>query len=196
MKKSYLIFLLFSILLICSSNCRANFSVTPRELSIKMNDYFIQGNSSKKISVTNQIEESINVSWYLDNPSQELIRENKTLIPSLTWISIEPEWKVIPPNGSAFFYIYLDIPEEKNNFNQHWESWPIFKQKETEFFNWEHAVRLYIDTPEIIQQNGENGKNLFSIFSENILIIFFIVIIFIVATISLLFLKNRNKKSY
>jgi len=192
MKKSYVIFLLFSILLICSSNCKGNFSVTPRELSIKMEDYFISGNSSKKIIVTNQIEESINISWYLDNPSQDLIRENKTLIPSLTWISIEPEWKTIPPNGNTFFYIYIDIPEDKDNYNQHWELWPVFKQEETEFFNWEHAVRLYIDTPEIVPDDEKKEQNLFSIFSENILIIFFFVIIFTAAIVSLFFLKIKN----
>lgn len=195
MKKSYVIFLLFSILLILSSNCKGNFSVNPRELAIKMEDYFISGNSSKKIIVTNQIEESINVSWYLDNPSQDLIRENKTLIPSLTWINIEPEWINIPPNSSTFFYIYLEIPQDKDNYNQHWELWPVFKQEETEFFNWEHAVRLYIDTPETIQNDGKKDQKLFSIFSENILMIFFIVIIFSVAIVSLLFVKIKNRKS-
>jgi hypothetical protein len=195
MKKSYVIFLIFSILIILSSNCKGNFSVTPRELSIKMEDYFISGNSTKKIIVVNQIEESINVSWYLDNPSQDLIRENKTFIPSLTWINIEPDWKTIPPNGSTFFYIYLDIPEEKDNYNQHWELWPVFKQEETEFFNWEHAVRLYIDTPEIVTNDEKKDQDLFSIFSENILMIFSIIIIFIGSISSILFLKNRNKKS-
>jgi hypothetical protein len=195
MKKSYVIILLFSILLICSSNCKGNFSATPRELSIKMEDYFISGNSSKKIIVTNQIEENINVSWYLDNPSQDLIRENKTLIPSLMWISIEPEWITIPPNGSAFFYIFLDIPEEKNNYNQHWELWPVFKQEETEFFNWEHAVRLYVSTPDIDPNDGREGQNLFSIFSENILMILFIVIVLTIAVVSIFFVKIKNKKS-
>ena len=192
MKKSYVIFLIFSILLIFSSNCKGNFSVTPRELSIKMEDYFISGNSSKKIIVTNQIEESINVSWYLDNPSQGLIRENKTLIPSLAWITIEPEWKTIPPNGTTYFYIYLDIPEDKDNYNQNWELWPVFKQEETEFFNWEHAVRLYIDTPETVPNDEKKDQDLFSIFSENILMIFLIIIILTTAIVSILFLKNKK----
>ena len=195
MKKSYVIFLLFSILLIFSSNCKGNFSVTPRELTINMEDFFIQGNTSKKISVTNQIEESINITWYLDNPSQDLIRENKTLIPSLTWISIEPEWKIIPPNGSTFFYIYSDIPEIKDNYNQHWELWPVFKQEESEFFNWEHAVRLYIDTPETIQNDEKKDQNIFSIFSENILMILLIAIILTIAAVSIFFVKIKNKKS-
>jgi hypothetical protein len=160
-----------------------------------MENYFIQGNTSKKISVTNQIEESINITWYLDNPSQDLIRQNKTLIPSLTWISIEPEWKIIPSNGSTSFYIYLDIPKEKDNYNQHWELWPVFRQEETEFFNWEHAVRLYIDTPEIISNDGKKDQNLFSIFSENILMIFLIIIIFTIAIVSFFFLIIKNKKS-
>ena len=83
MKKSCLIILFFSILLIFTSSSSANFSVKPRELSIIMKDDLIFGNASKMVFVTNNIEESINISWYLDNPSQDLIRENKTLIPSL-----------------------------------------------------------------------------------------------------------------
>ncbi|KYK32623.1 MAG: hypothetical protein AYK22_07235 [Thermoplasmatales archaeon SG8-52-3] len=149
MKKSYLI-ILFSFLLIFTSSCLANFNVQPREISIIMNENFIYGNTTKMIIITNNNDENINISWYLDNPTQDLIRENKTLIPSLSWISIEPKWQIIAPFGSARFYIILKIPEEKENFNQHWETWPVFKQEETQFFNWEHAVRLYIDTPEIL----------------------------------------------
>ena len=195
MKKSYVILLFFSILLIFTSNCKGNFNVQPRELSIKMEDEFIQGNTSKKIVVTNNIEKEINISWYLDNPTQDLIRENKTIIPSLSWIIIEPQWKIIPSNGSSIFYIYLDIPEEKDNYNQHWETWPVFKQEESQFFNWEHAIRLYIDTPETHQNDNKKNQNLFSFFSENSLIIFLILIICISVGISLLFITIKTKKN-
>ena len=122
MRKSFALLLIFSIFLIYPSVCKANFSVQPREISITMETDFIQGNTSKSVIITNNIDESINVSWYLDNPTQDLIRENKTLIPSLSWINIKPNWQIIPPKNKTLFYIYLDIPEEQENFNQHWES--------------------------------------------------------------------------
>ena len=162
MKKSFVLLLIFSILLMFNSICKADFSVKPRELSIVMADEFIQGNTSKSLIVTNTIEESINISWYLDHPTQDLIRENKTLIPSLLWISIEPKWQIIKPGNDALFYIYLDIPEKTENLNKHWETWPVFKEEETEFFNWEHAIRLYIDTPEIIPNDNIRNEYLFS----------------------------------
>jgi hypothetical protein len=159
-----------------------------------MTDEFIQGNTSKKVIVSNKIDESINISWYLDNPSQDLIRENKTLIPSLSWVNIEPEWKIIPPNGSHIFYIYLEIPQENKNLNKYWEVWPVFKQEETELFNWEHAIRLYIDTPRALPETNED-ENLFSFFSQNSLLIFLLIVIFISFAISLFILKYRFKKN-
>jgi hypothetical protein len=194
MRKSYAV-LLFSILLFFLPICKANFSINPREISIIMEDDFIQGNTSKMVIVTNNIEESINISWYMDNPTQDKIRENKTLIPSLSWISITPQWKIIPPNGSTMFYIYLDIPKDKENLNQNWEIWPVFKQEETQFINLEHALRLYIDTPEIFPNEKNENKNQPSIIYENSIIFVIIAIIFIVVAISLYILKTKNNKS-
>ena len=177
-----------------TSNCKGNFSVTPIEQSIKMNDEFIQGNTTKKIIISNNIEDSINISWYVDNPTLDLIRENKTLIPSLSWISIEPRWKIIPPNSSSDFYIYLDIPQDKNNYNKHWETWLVFKQEKIQFFNWEHAVRLYIDTPEDYPNNDNKDNDLFSFFSENSLILIIFVVIIISLVIIFYFVKFKNEK--
>lgn len=194
MRKFYAL-LLFTILLLFLPICNANFNITPREISITMEDDFIQGNTSKKVIVTNNIEESINISWYLDHPTQDSIRENKTLIPSLSWISIFPLWKIIPPNGSTMFYIYLDIPKDKGNLNQNWEIWPVFKQEETQFFSWEHALRLYIDTPEILQNEENKDQNLLSFIYENSIIFVIIAVIFIAVVISLYILQTKNKKS-
>lgn len=194
MRKSYAI-LLFSILLLFAPICNADFSISPREISITMEDDLIQGNTSKKVVVTNHFEESINISWYLDHPTQDSIRENKTLIPSLSWISIIPRWKIIPPNSSTMFYIYLDIPKDKENLNQHWEIWPVFKQEETQFINWEHALRLYIDTPEIFSNEENEDQYLPSFIYENSIIIVIIAIIFIAVAISLYILQTKNKKS-
>jgi len=193
MKKSYLI-ILFSFLLIFTSSCLANFNVQPREISIIMNENFIYGNTTKMIIITNNNDENINISWYLDNPTQDLIRENKTLIPSLSWISIEPKWQIIAPFGSARFYIILKIPEEKENFNQHWETWPVFKQEETQFFNWEHAVRLYIDTPEKFPNELSKEKDIFSILNENS-IIYSVIVICVIIVFSVFIVKIKNKKS-
>ena len=188
MKKSYVLILFFFLLLIASINCKGNFNVSPRELSIKMEDELISDNTSKKIIISNNIDENINISWYIDNPSLDLIRENKTPIPSLSWISIEPEWKIIPPNGSSNFYIYLKIPNEKENYNKNWETWPVFKQEESQLFNFEHAIRLYIDTPETYNINEKEDSNFLS---DNFLFMV-IIAIFIIAVAILIFFKYQT----
>ncbi len=198
MRKSFTLLLIFFIFLICFPICKGNFGVNPRELSIIMIDEFIQGNTSKRVMITSNIEESINISWYIDNPSSDLMRENKTLIPSLSWISIKPKWQIIPPESNSFFYIYLDIPKEQENFNQHWEVWPVFKQEETQFFNWEHAVRLYIDTPELLPNDNDKEQDLVFFITENLVIIASIAIIFVAVAISLFIIRpimKKNKKS-
>jgi len=194
MGKTFALLLIFSIFLLCFPICKGNFSVQPREIFITMKDKLIHGNTSKSVIITNNLEESINISWYLDHPTPDLIRENKTPIPSLSWISIKPQWQIIPANSNAIFFIYLNIPEEKENFNQHWESWPVFKQEETQLFNWEHAVRLYIDTPVIFPTENDKNQNLFSVVTENSVIIFTIVIVCIAVVISLFIIKSNMKK--
>ncbi len=195
MRKSFALLLIFFIFLMCSPMCKGNFGVNPRELSIIMNDEFVQGNTSKSVMITNNIQESINISWYLDHPTSDLIRENKTLIPSLSWINLEPKWQIIPPESNAFFYIYLDIPEEQENFNQHWEAWPVFKQEEIQFFNWEHTVRLYIDTPENFLTDNNKEQDLVSFITENPVIIAVIAIVCIAFAISLFIIIPKIKKN-
>jgi len=195
MRKSFAFLMIFSILLIFNSICKGDFNVKPRELSIVMEDEFIHGNTTKSVVVTNTIEESINISWYLDHPTQDLIRENKTLIPSFSWISIKPKWQIIPPGSEGLFYIYLDIPVEKENLNKHWETWSVFKQEETQFFNWEHAIRLYIDTP--IDFSNDNSKDEvgLSFFSDNSILISVVLIICITFVVLLFIIKPRFKKN-
>ncbi|KYK21625.1 hypothetical protein AYK24_08830 [Thermoplasmatales archaeon SG8-52-4] len=188
MKKSLSLLFIFTLLFISFPICKANFNVFPRELSITMNNELIKGNTSKRVLIANNIDENINVSWYIDNPTLDIIRENRTIIPDLNWISIEPEWQEIPPDGNAYFYIYLNIPKIPQNFDQHWEVWPTFKQDETQFINLEHTVRLYIDTPANIESDNEGFIFDFYII---ILVIIFIIIIFVI----LLFIfKKRNHK--
>ena len=188
MKKSFYLILIFIILLTCFSICKASFLVFPREISITMDNEFIKGNTSKRVLISNNIDEIINVSWYIDNPTLDLIRENRTIIPFLSWVSIEPDWQVIQPNDNAYFYIYLDIPKEPQNLDQHWEVWPTFKEEETQTFNLEHTVRLYIDTPAEIK--NDNGLNIFSI---EYLVIILILIIAVVTILFFIGKKNYKK---
>ncbi|KYK27976.1 hypothetical protein AYK20_07610 [Thermoplasmatales archaeon SG8-52-1] len=187
MKKRLLLLLIFILFLVCFPVCKGNFNVFPLELSITMSNEFIKGNTSKRVLITNNIEKSINISWYLDNPTLDLIRENKTIIPYLDWISIEPKWQVIQPYENTFFYIYLDIPDSPQNYNQHWEVWPTFKNEETQFFNLEHSVRLYIDTPaEIINDDEGNIFDFFNIQNS------VLILIIMIAALTLFFIIRKK----
>lgn len=148
MKKLFagiVLFLFFSSL---SYGCRANFAVSPDQISINMDKEFIYGNTLKKIFVTNNNGEDFNVTWYLENPTPpSKIRPNRTTIPDLSWIDLEPKWRVIPPGETGEFFIYLNIPKTKDTINKKWESWITFKAVDKEFFNIEYAIRLLINTP-------------------------------------------------
>jgi len=193
MKKLLVLSSLFLFLLLYSPICKGNFDVQPREIFVTMNDKIIQGNTSKSVTIINSNDESINISWYIDHPSLDLIRENRTLIPSLSWISLEPQWKIIPPSSNGIFYIYLDIPKQQKNLNQHWETWPVFKEEQSQFFNWEHTVRLHIDTPNKLPD--DTNQNIVTIIMENIVLISVITIICIGVVISLFIIRFRIQKN-
>jgi len=184
---------LFLLLLICFPTCKSNFDLQPRELFVTMENEFIQGNTSKSVRIINPNDESINISWYIDHPTSDLIRENRTKIPSLSWISLEPQWQIIPPKSSTLFYIYLDIPKQQKNLNQHWETWPVFKEEQSQFFNWEHTVRLHIDTPNKLPD--DTNQNIVTIIMENIVLISVITIICIGVVISLFIIRFRIQKN-
>ena len=129
----------------------AGVNVSPAELSITMNDGFIQGNTSKKITIYINENDPYNVSWYLEHPNPiDWIRPNKTTIPNLSWIDVEPKWQIIQAYSYANFYIHLSIPEQEDLLGQHWETWVTFKfdnLNSGSIIGQEYAVRTYIDTP-------------------------------------------------
>jgi hypothetical protein len=163
-------------------------SVSPAEITISMeNENFINGNTSKKITVTNSYNYTYNITWYIEHPSSSLMRSNKTCITNLSWVDVEPKWLEIPSKSSGIFYIYLDIPETQENFNKNWETWVTFKGGKQNFsggvFNLEYAIRVYINTPSI-----EDKINI--PFLE--IAILSIVIIVLIAVIAIF---NKNKKT-
>lgn len=160
MKKTLALIILLFLSLAFSTVCRANIAVQPLELSITMDNEFIHGNTSKKIAITNNNDYSINVTWYLEHPNPiSWMRPNKTCIPSLSWIDVNPKWCIVLPDDSVAFYIYLDVPESEEHLEQHWETWVTFKQEPGGgIFNQEHAVRVYIDTPGEVAINNNQDQ--------------------------------------
>lgn len=181
-----LILIILFIIMIQLPKSKGDFNVLPLELNITMTDKFINGNTSEKIIVKNTGESDINVSWYIDNPTQDSIRRNRTLIPDLNWVELEPKYQIINPNIDTEFYIHLNIPENKNYLNQHWEVWITFKQEESYFFNFEHAIRYYIDTPtNLVNNNSSNPE---------INISNYVLLIIIAALISIIIIGFRFYK--
>ena len=198
MKKTLILTLTFLLFLTSISICKGDFGVHPRELSITMGNEFVKGNTLRYITLQNGNDYSINISWYLDHPDPPLMRLNKTFIPDLSWIDVKPQWQIIPQGSSAAFYIYLDIPENEENLNQHWETWITFKREKKQFFNIENAVRLYIDTPTELIINDDQGSDSLSIVTGDqtkVPLIDFIIVSVIVILIISGFLVIRKKKS-
>jgi hypothetical protein len=180
MKKILLSLLILPLILITLPNCKGTFDVQPRELFLSMNEKFVSGNTSEIILVSNTQESEINISWYIDYPSPDLIRQNRTAIPDISWIDLEPKWKIIPPYQSAEFFINLYMPNDTINLNKNYEAWITFKEEESGFIKFEHAVRFYIDTP--ISKEFESN------------IITFSVLIFIVIMVLLFIIKFYKKR--
>lgn len=199
MKKTLILTLIILISLMLLYTCKGALSVHPLELWIVMDDEFINGNTLKKIMVTNNDDFSVNFTWYIDHPSSDLIRANRTLIPSLSWVDIEPKWHIAQPGDTVPFYIYLDIPESEEYLSQHWEIWPTFKQNKSQgVFRFEPSVRLYIDTPLEATIGAGQDQETFSIVTEdqvNIPLIDFIIAAVIVILIIIGFLVIKKKKS-
>jgi len=199
MKKTLILTLTFLLFLTSTLICKGDFGVHPRELSITMGNEFVKGNSLRYVTVQNGNDYSINISWYIDHPVPiSDMRPNKTLIPDLSWINVKPQWQIIPPQSSAAFYIYLDIPEKEENLNQHWETWITFKREKKQFINIENTIRLYIDTPTELITNDNQDSDSLSIATEdqiNIPLIDFIIVAVIVILIIIGFLVIRKKKS-
>lgn len=185
-KKTLALTILLLLPLFFSTFSNASMTIQPLELTITMNDEFIHGNTLKTISVRNDNNFSVNVSWYVENPTPESwMRSNRTFIPNLSWIDVSPKWSVIEPGDTELFYIYLDVPESEENLDRHWETWVTFNQEPAGgLFNLEQAVRVLIDTPYFIVFDDQ----------IDISIIFIIVFVLIMSIFVVVFLFFRYKK--
>ncbi len=101
--------------------------VTDSEIiEIDMKNGFIHGNTTKKISITNNFEKEINIETIIRNPTI-FTKKNYSNIPNLSWISTNPSDAYIKPGETKNFFIYID-PEEKQEYTKKfWETIIIFK---------------------------------------------------------------------
>jgi len=192
MKSFSILISIIMLTLIFTYTSKGDLIIKPPEISIKMDNEFIHGNTSKKIIITNNNNYSTNISWYLENPNPiSWMRHNKTFIINLSWIYLNPKWCVISPFDSKSFYIYLDVPEKEEYLKQYWETWITFKEEHQDgIFNQEYSVRTYIETPINIV------KNHFTITKKEyitILPILIVVIVIIIIILALSGLKLRRK---
>lgn len=145
---TYRFLLTIVLFLLCTSVVSASISISPLELTIAMDDQFISGTTGKTMTVYNNGNEEVNVTWYIEHPTPiSYMRPNKTFLPNLSWITVAPQWSVLPPKGKGTFTLFSAIPDRPELYDQHWEVWVTFKSGTKGMFAFEHAVRVYIDTP-------------------------------------------------
>jgi hypothetical protein len=186
-KKTIFLALILLLLLTFSITCEGTFNVQPRELTITMDNEFINGNTQEKITIINNNNFSTNISWYIEHPNPiSYLRPNKTCMPNLSWIDVKPQWQILSLNGTAEFYIYLNIPENDEHLDQHWETWITFKEEPHEFINIESAVRIYIDTPEGVPICNNNKE------MPLFYVVLLIVIVIALLIISILIVKKKK----
>ncbi len=199
MKKTSVLPILLLTSLFFSTLGNATIAVDPLELTITMDKEFILDNTSKKITITNNNDYSINVTWYLEHPNpNSYLRPHRTFIPDLSWVDLEPKWLVIPPASAGMFYIYLGIPKKEELLDQHWETWVTFQLDEHKtdggVFEYEYAIRVYIDTPYKTAINNLPNTNPNSNY-YNIYYIFIAATVITLLILGALFYKKKvNKK--
>lgn len=169
---------------------KADVTVSPTELYLTMTDTYIEGNTTKKITVTNHYSHDISVKVWMMHPDiTEWMRANRTLIENISWITIEPSELSVPSDTSANFYIYLTIPNETKNqtYYEHWETWAALKIVNASLKEG-YLVRVYIDTP---KPPTEPSGTLFPIFYVTSIAAIAVVLI----TITLYFYIEKRRKN-
>lgn len=198
MKKTLVLSIILLLTLFLSMLGKSTIIFDPLELWITMENEFVQGNTTKFITIINNNDYSINATWYLEHPNPDsYLRPNKTLIPDLSWVDVEPRWLVISPSGTGRFYIFLDTPTNKELLNQHWETWITFQLDDNnaggDIFEREYAIRVYIDTPlEVADNNNFINSN-----SDNYTLYYFIIAATVIALSAigiLVYKKKMGKK--
>ena len=192
MKKLTILFL--AILVLFSSFsiiAKAGIQIWPGKLTITMNEWFDKWIETKynKIQVTNPYSYGVNVSVKLNHPGTQVISEEYSYIPDLSWIKIEPETIYLPPNSSNFFEVIIEVPknEQFKYFNEKWETWAVFTSnlypghQGGMNFQVELAVKLFINTP----KSEAAG-------SQYLYIILFLISTIFVVFIILVYLKKRK----
>jgi len=193
MRKIFVLLLIIFIFSLSSFLCSGEVVVTPPEISITMDEEFINGNTSEIITLANNNDFDVNLTWYIGNPDPSLRRPNRIDMPDLSWVYLEPRWCDTPPGDNAYFYIYLNIPESQENLNQSWEVWAIFELGANGFVNQEYAVRVYIDTPkksEVINELTEPGQT-----SDLNLVIIIAIPMIILSSIAIFFITRKKFSS-
>jgi len=170
--------------------------VSPAEIWVSMDDGFIDGNTSKIITVKNTYAYNVSVkAWMLHPDIVEWMRPNKTLIDNISWISLEPSRVIIPANGQAQFYIAIHIPNESKNqtYDQHWETRAALKidavsANHSTMVKEGYLVRVYVDTP---KPPTEPSGTLFPIFYVTSIAAIAVVLL----TIILYFYREKRRKN-
>jgi hypothetical protein len=182
------VILLFFLVMVPIS--KADVAVSPTELYLTMTDTYIEGNTTKKITVTNHYSHDISVKVWMMHPDiTEWMRPNRTFIENISWITIEPSELSVPSDTSANFYIYLTIPNETKNqtYYEHWETWAALKIVNASLKEG-YLVRVYIDTP---KPPTEPSGTLFPIFYVTSIAAIAVVLI----TITLYFYIEKRRKN-
>jgi len=194
MKKTVILLTTFLLTILFISSCKANVVVSPTEIYLTTDGEYLDGNTSRKITVTNNYYHDISVGTKMENPDIiEWMRANRTLIDNISWITMEPSQAVVPPNSSANFYIQLNIPNEIKNqtYDEHWEIWAAVKinsaSEDASSFKEGYLVRIYIDAPS--EPEGPSSS-LDQIFYDTL----FAICVAVILTIAFFYFRQRKKR--
>ncbi|MEF8879348.1 MAG: hypothetical protein V5A64_03015 [Candidatus Thermoplasmatota archaeon] len=159
MKKQILIITAILTILLCNSGS-ASFVLEPAETQINLTHDYQPGNTTRKISIYNNKEEQLNVTWYKEHPYQPTRKKDRTNISNLSWIDVTPSWQEIFPHNKTNFYIHLNIPKNYSFKGEKWEVWVTFKinSEGQDNLKVEQVAKILIDTPDEINDDKNSSE--------------------------------------
>jgi hypothetical protein len=182
------LFFLEGFIILMSTPASASISVSPPDVTITMNDVFPEKEIKFNVKVENLNRYDTNVSARIENQIPNLLKENYTNMPNLSWVKITPNIVLLSAKQSKLLEVTIYIPDEEKplHYNERWEFVVVLSEiQHGVHLKTEIAIEIYIKTPE---------KTKMQIPYNQIMMIIFIVMVFVALIIFMLYSKRAISK--
>ncbi len=140
-------------MVLSSQPTKAGIRLLPAKLTINISKFTDDEIQYNKICVENPYNYDIEVIAGIENPPSDSITNGYSLIPDISWVTLNSNSALISAESNSFFTITIDIPDDKRslNYDKKWEVWfKVFEKPgsgASGSLSVKIASRIYIHTP-------------------------------------------------